>query len=427
MRKLLVVLMVLALAAPAMADSPVTISGMYDVMGVTSNNAADQNAIVPDTSDADDVGYWFQRFRVGAKIQAADGVTGNLRFDFAEGVFGQDQGFSPFRANDTTELQVDRAYVDVNRGMLLVKAGLQFVPAGQTQVFRDNGPALQFILKTPVSVRLAYIKASEGTGLSDDDTLGTEDTDRYLLDIGYKSDAFKVNAFYVMQKDDSALENEPNVMGVNFGTKVGPVALKSELAIFGGDTAANVDYMGTQLSINGNMKLSDKLSLGVDVIYSDGTDDPAEAKITYMGNPFARFDAEKGGLMGWDNIIYGRVPAVNPAAAPGGFMNGDFFDPFQTESGALTLGVGAKFDPMDALTFIGMVHYMSASEDGLSDAADKKFDSGYAVLLAAVYQLAPKTSLIATYHTIDADFTDAAGDIDVDTATWYGLRMRVAY
>lgn len=454
MRKLLVIAMVLALVSPAMAADNLTISGSYELFGIGADNLEEQqNHDGVDLEDADKVHFFYQRFRVQPQFKAAEGITATLRFDYAEGIWGQDQGFSGAtgHAGETNEIQVDRAYVSVNKGMVMVNAGLQFVPLGQTQVLRDNQPALQFILKAPVSVRLGWIKVSESYGvsyggpastapLSDEDDM-YKDTDRYLIDVGYKSKTFSVNAFYAMQTDGSKAdlsdpadgdmtdpeddnEDQPTVMGVNVKAKVGSLALYGEAATFGGDNGKGTDYVGTQVNVNGRMKLSDALTVAADLFYSTGQSDSDEAKITYIGDPFARFDLKKGAAMGWDDLVYGRNPGeLYTTFPPGGILPGDVFDPFLTGAGAMGGGLGVKFNPIQPLTLIGHFHYMVGDSDD-TGRAEAEFDKGYSALLCAVYQLAPKTTLHATYHIIEADFLD---DVDVNTAQMYTLWMRVAF
>jgi hypothetical protein len=67
---------------------------------------------------------------------------------------------------------------------------------------------------------------------------------------------------------------------------------------------------------------------------------------------------------------------------------------------------------------------MVGESDDTGRTNDAEFDKGYSALLCAVYQLAPKTSLHATYHIVEADFLD---DVDVNTATMYTLWLKVAF
>lgn len=271
----LMMTLMLTLTLPAMAEPNFSIKGIkgiYDVIGVTGDRFNAQNNRVNET-DTDKRSYVYQRFRVQPKFKVSDNVSANLRFDFAEGMWGQDQNFTTARAKDTgySDIQIDRAYVDVNTDWVRVRAGLQFVPIGQTQVFRDNQPALQFNIKTgsPFGVRLGWIKVNEGIGTGSsldrlsDDAKEYKDQDRYLGVLSYNTDAIKANVFYVGQidggKGDSDgdgvqddFEDAPWVAGLRFqGLNLGGFALHGEIAQFGGDTGNNVDYTGTQANVNG--------------------------------------------------------------------------------------------------------------------------------------------------------------------------------
>jgi hypothetical protein len=224
-------------------------------------------------------------------------------------------------------------------------------------------------------------------------------------------------------------EDEPYVIGFRFrDLKFGSFAFHGEIAQFGGDNGNNVDYSGLQANVNGMWNLSDKLKLGLDLIYSDAGGD-GDQKITSMGNPFAAYDIRNGGSMGWDTETHGRANGfLFSSTPPNGPLRGDVFDPFLTGAGAMTAGVGAMFTPLEWLNLIGQVHYMSAVDDDLKNADGSdylgEFESGYNLLMAAVFQIAPTTTLHAVYHRVDADFKD---NISPDASNLYGLWMRVNF
>ncbi len=445
------VALTMAMVIPAMAEPNLSVTGEYTLQGMTSDGVASQNSRAATTDDNDKRSYFYQRMRVQPQIKASDNVSANLRFDFAEGIWGQDQNFSAYRADygSGQDIQVDRAYVDINSiSWLRVRAGLQFIPAGQTQVYRDNQPALQFNIKTgmPLSVRLAWVKAMEGIGTGnglEDEEDNTKDMDRYLVDLGYKADVFSVNLFGVMQTDggtgdtngDGAIddfEEEPWVVGLRFKGDFGALGIHGELAQFGGDTgqednAGNgIDYTGTQFNVNGMYTISDALKVGIDLIYSSAQGDD-EKKMQSLGNPFASYDIRLGGAMGWDTQTYGRANGFLYSGT-GGPLPGDVFDPFNTGAGAMTAGLGAMYTPLSWLSVIGQFHYMVAADDELKDpnGADiiGEFEKGYNILLAAVFQIAPKTDVRLTYQRVDASFMD---DLDPDASSLYGAHLRVRF
>lgn len=438
MKRFLVVLAMLAFVSPAMANDMVTFKGMYDVAAVTADNFTEQFTGV-DQGDSDKYSYFYQRLRMIMKLQPTKGISANLRFDFAEGIWGQDQDFNTARpSNDNSELQVDRAYVDVNQDTFRLRAGLMFIPLGITQVYRDNQPALQLNIKTPtpVGVRLGYVKVSEGIGvggsLSDGDD-ENDDTDRFFIDVGYKKDSLKINAYYWMQNDDGTgdsngdgivdnFKDEPTLMGVTAHGTLGGFKLTGELATFGGDNGNGVDYTGTQLVLIGTKEINDSLTLGLESYYSSPADSD-EKKITYVGNPFARKDMEFGGNYGWDDLVYGRSGTQTYAGPAGGPLPGDFLDPFMTGTGSIGAGIAAKYKAMEKLTLIGMFDYLVAADDDI-DGVTGEFEKGYNITTAAIYQLAPNTSLHATFQNVSADFMDGK---DVSDANLFALRMRVKF
>lgn len=441
MKKWLVVVMAVALAmamtVPASAEPNLSVTGEYTVSGWHADGVQSQNSGALTTDDNDKRDYVYQRFRVQPKFKASDNVSANLRFDFAEGIWGQDQGFTTARAKTGSygDIQVDRAYVDVDTTWLKIRAGLQFFPLGQTQVFRDNQPGLQFDIKTgsPFSVRLGWIKVNEGGDLSDE-TDAVKDTDRYLVDLGFKSDMFYASLFGAAQTDSGVdeaagnYEDEPWVAGLRFKTDLGALAIHGELAQFGGDNGNNTDYAGTQFNVNGMMKLGDNLKLGLDLIYSTA-EDGGDEKLTYMGNPFAAYDVRLGGSMGWDTMTYGRANGfLFSSTPPGGPLPGDVFDPFETNTGAMAAGLGAMFTPMEWFTVIGQLHYMVAADDDLKDAAGAditgEFEKGYNLLLCAIFNIAPKTDLRLHYQRVDASFMD---NRDPDASDLYGFSMFVYF
>ena len=438
MRKVLVVVLVLAFITPAMADERLSFKATYDLAAVWADNINEQNTGVPQ-EDEDKNQFIYQRFRLGVNLKANDNVGAHLRFDFAENMWGQDQAFTSARADDSAELQVDRAYVSVKTEYVNIMGGLQFLPLGLTKVYRDNQPGLQLIIKTPVSVRLGYVKVSEGIGSGSDpfpsqldrlsdDTDENKDTDRYFIDLGYKNKAFSVNGFFWQQKDNSEngvdnFKDEPYLAGLTVRSNFWDINFSGELATFGGDNGNGTDYTGTQLIVGGSKKMSDKLSLGFDAFYSTaaGTN---EQKVTRVGNPFADYEICRGGHWNWDMLVYGRTNAhVFASSPPGGPLAGDVLDPFLTGAGSIGAGLGAKYQAMDKLTLMGIGHYMVAADDNI-DGVTGEFESGFLLLGTAVYQLVPSASLHATYEYVNANFAD---DLDLDNAYMATLRLFIDF
>jgi hypothetical protein len=442
MKKLLIVLLVLSFVIPAMAtaEDRLSLSGAVRVRAWSTNNITDLGidgvltdpATGDDANDADNEQYWDQRFRMQAVITPADGVKGVLRMDFSEttwGTGGLEYGVRP-TAGTNDQFQVDRAYIDVTKGIVNVKAGQQLIDLGNAFAYDNNSTALQVTVKTPLVIRVGMAKESErtqtvnnalgGTSTFKNDETGAEDVDQYFIDLGFKNDVVGVNVFYAMQTDGNdrtatQSTSEPNLMGAMATFGVGPVSFLAELDIFGGDTGtsgATTDYMGTQMVVQATMKMSDALTLGAHVIYSDGNNDADKAKICRFPN--ANFGSQ----------YYSDFGPFNTDIASLG--NGDVFDPKDTGAGAMGGGLFTIFAPMPDLTLYGAAHYLVGMEDDLA----LYFDSALDVNLGAEYTLVPSCTLAMQYHYVDASVgTNVAGasDPETDPMTALVARMQITF
>jgi len=412
MKKLWVAMIALACATGlvadmALAEDRLSLSGQVRVRAWDKENYSDFS----DTTD-DEESYWDQRFRMQAIVSPADGVKGVLRFDFTETQWGTGgligDGARP-TAGTNDQFQVDRAYIDVTKGIVNVTAGQQYMGLGNNFAYDGNNTGLQFTINAPVTVRLGYSKENEGGALTDSEDLGTEDTDHYFVNVGYKSDVFSIDGFYAMQKDDSPAAVEPTLMGVLGRFGIGPVNVIAELDAFGGDNADGVDYTGIQFVADASMAMSDALTLGVNLIYSDGTD-ADEIKLTRFPGAF------------FASMYYSDFGPFATDIAPLG--SGDVFDPGATEagrasgSGAMGGGAYVKFAPIDVLNLYGQLAYLTADED-----ITGQYDDGFIFNFGAEYLLTQNTTVAAAYNYTDIDFIGR----DADAATALVARLQITF
>ncbi|MCP4747575.1 MAG: hypothetical protein GY874_15765 [Desulfobacteraceae bacterium] len=424
MKKLLVAIIavtfVVGLAAnTALAEDRLSLSGTMRVRAWAQENYTDLNS--DDNSDKEN--YWDQRFRVQTIISPAEGVKGVLRFDFSEQVWGSDDstGVRP-HAGTNSQLQVDRAYLDVTKGIVNVKAGQQYMGLGSSYAYDNNATGIDLSIATPVIVRLGYAKENENASNTDLDETGsnTKDTDQYYIDLTYKTDAFTIEGFYAAQiegrsYDDTDVDwtGEPRLIGIMGKFGVGPVNVVTELNSFSGDASDTTEYTGLQFVADVSMDLSDQLTLGTFLSYSDGSDDADEIKITRMPN--AHFGS----------TFYGDYGAFATDIAPLGV--GDIFNPTGDESasgnqtGAMGIGLYAKFALMEELTLYGQLGYLAASED-----IDDQFENGTIFGVSAEYLLTQACKVALGYHYLAADFKNDTLDRD-DAAQTIAARMQIDF
>lgn len=402
--------MVLAFVAPAFAADNLSVEGQVRVRTWDKENYADFD------DDGDDKKeYIEQRFRLQATIKANDQVKAVTRVDFAEDTWGS-TNWSTHRYNESSELQVDRAYLDITTGPVNIKAGQQFYAVGQSQVLRNNKPGFQLTINTPVVIELGYsVEQDEDQGGAAADEANSH------ISLEYKADAFSVQLFYAQQVIATAdavnggdTEDNKNVFGVNGKFGVGPVKFNTELALFDGDDglATATDYMGTQFNLDADMKLSDMVKIGADLIYSDGTDGASgETKITYVGDVFGILSRAEGGS--GNNYFAGDVQPLGAS---------DVFDPFDNDQGAIGLGVDVVITPIAGLDILAHVLYLTAAEDTANDSG---YDNALVYNIGVTYALAPKAKVGLYYNACDPE-AEASG-VDYDTASLIGGLLQIAF
>ena len=424
MKKLFAVMLVAAFifgvfANVAVAEDRFALSGAVRVRAWTIDNSDF------DTLDDDKYEYWDQRFRVQGTITPADGVKAVFRVDLFEDIWGGNNWtgsrpsagvnastFGDVSSSEAGELQVDRAYLDITKGIVNIKAGEAYWGLGNNYAYDNNQPGIGISIKTPVVISAGFLKIDEdplgsygtSTDLTDDENY--EDVNHYFVNVGYKSDAFSVDVFYAMQQDDTAAEVQPTLIGAMGKFGIGPVNVMAELDMFGGDSAAGEDYVGMQFIADASMKMSDALTLGLQLVYSDGTDDANETKLVRMPNAF------------FGSLYYANYGAFAPDA-PNLLGSGDVMDPLGTESGAMGGGIYATFKPIDVLTLAGNVMYLT----GVEDSVGTMFDSGYVINATAEYMIAQNATIAVGYMFADVEKVS----VDTDSATAYVARFQVGF
>ncbi|MGD9010516.1 MAG: porin [Desulfobacteraceae bacterium] len=411
MKKLLVVLMVLALAAPAaMADDTLDLSGAMRARAFDKTN----HNFDTDT-DTDHRQYWDQRFRVQGTITPSEGVQGVFRLDMAENVWGSDDMDDLDSNQDPGGVDVDRAYLVATKGPVTVVAGLQYLGLGNAVAYDAVHTGLAFVIKTPLVITAGWAKVDEDqTDVGDTtDEEGFEDIDHYFINLGYSAKAFSVNGFYAFQTDgaDGTAANpnvEANAIGVQGKFAVGPVNFNVELNIFGGeidDGTSTVDLVGTQLFGDVNMAMSDALTLGLNFVYSMGTDEDNEVKLTCLTDDGSTVFADYGSM---------NTLGISPLG------RNDIFD---DGNGTGTLGgiLYTKFQVIPDLTLFGSVGYVTA-ETELDMTGE--LDSLMLVNLSAKYTLVPNAHISLHYGYFDLT---AADDVDTDNATTLGARLQIDF
>ena len=397
MKKFFIIALAIIFVAPFVAD--MAIAGDLSTSGTMRVRAW---SIDDGTTEKE---YWDQRFRLGATFSAAEGVSAHLRLDFNENVWGN-QDWSVSRSVGDNELQVDRAYLQIDQEKYKIKAGQLYAGLGGISAYDNNQYGILADIKDlgPVTLTLGFLKLDEdqtapGTDLTDDSPF--EDLDHYIANVAFASGAYSANVFTAVQMDDTVAADEPSMFGANVKTTIADIALFVELDTFTGDSAS-VDYIGTQLYVNAEMKFSDQLTGGVDLVYAEGTDDSTEIQLTQLGDNFSDWTLMDRGPFQADITAFDDM---DPSGQNGGSMGG---------------GVYVDFAAMDDLLVQASIFTYSMPEDGTNPA--NIVDSVLGFNLGLSYDLAKNATMAAQYNTYE--FDDA---LDTDAVDTIVARLQVKF
>lgn len=340
----LALVLVAGFVVTAYAEDRLALSGEYRVRGFYSENLKNFDS----DNNSDNDSYFDQRFRLGGKITAAEGVTANFRFDFGEEMWGSRQVTSldglaqsaldtlpssikisnkvpgNGRPTENGELQIDRLYLRIERDIANFVAGQYDGAFGYVSAFETQQKWLLLRLKPgPVFIDLAYIKLDEGYGKTDEsDPPWTEDGDLYGANVMYNGEKFGLGAFVGYKTDktrnrvatltattlalsDTVNDNTLTGFGVYFNGSFGIVDLKAEFDYFDGEAQASSvtfgtpnslvpgakgDLKGQQFYAMGKFKFGDTMALPVHFNYAKGYANTAgETQVVQMAPAFGDF------------------------------------------------------------------------------------------------------------------------------------------
>ncbi|AEI14035.1 hypothetical protein Flexsi_0345 [Flexistipes sinusarabici DSM 4947] len=399
MKKVLIALVVLLFAASVYADSRLDLSGQMRVRGKTFENFSDFD----DSNSSDEQSYFDQRFRIGGKINVAEGISANFRLDFMEETWGEYDTHS-----DPDVIDQDRGYLEIDKDMFMLRAGRQYFGLGNSIAVDTNGNGFLLKLKTPLEVTALYQKASEGGAKSDESSLLTEDQTVYGLNLGYSAEMVNGNVFYTTaisgDNADTPKGADKSVIGLQADGKAGMVAFNAEYNYFtGSDDNSSIDFVGSQLYLDGSANVG-MAKVGAELFYAAGTDANDEEQITYINN--------------WDSFtpVGGFADSdIVDVALPG---NNSVFE-LASNSGSIGIAPYVSVSPMEKLSLAANVGYFEPQEDSVTD-----LNSLTVATLTANYKLYDNTGLKVQYGyaSPDADTSGSVGDYPTDDAAqgFYG-------
>lgn len=369
----------------------------------------DLKALGNSDEDANHQTFIDQRFRAQFNWMPADGVKAVLRGDFAETTWGgmdaaefdplvdntEGSGGIGYRPNQGAgTVMIDKAYVDLTKEIINFRVGLYGHGGFGNAIVNDNQGANIWVTGdfAPVTVDVLYTKLDEGNALTDDAETddSDKDTDLYGAQVSFGADAFKAGAFYVTMVDDAA-EDTKNAIGLFGSSTLGKISFWGEIDLFSGaDDANDIDYVGTNVTLNGEMAIMEKLTAGLDLFWAAGSTDDGEEQIAWITDDW-----------GYTPFDHGPFHWIQST----GIDNHEIED----NAGSTGLNVYGTFGVVEDLTLYGNVGYILPSEEDPDD--DNIYVENYTVFsVGATYFLLPKTSFNLKYENVSVSGSNIEDD-----------------
>jgi hypothetical protein len=207
MRKLLVVLMVMAFAATAFA-ADVKLSGYMEVKGIYLENGDALEDSNGETS------WWEQDGNVQAKFIVDKGTAFTVRGDFRDGTWGTPDMVAKSQGSGEKGFTIQRAYLEHDFGKAVLSAGLMATSGWGTSF--DNNVEGNYRVKLAIPVYTGKLtfqttkSNEEGEFDAAYEDAEKDDNDQYGVDYVGKTAAFTYG-FNLTYRMDSRVNNEPIV------------------------------------------------------------------------------------------------------------------------------------------------------------------------------------------------------------------------
>ncbi|MBN2426967.1 MAG: hypothetical protein JXK94_01370 [Deltaproteobacteria bacterium] len=250
LRVLLISLVALALAMPAMAMNVTTSGNMYQWFGYQNMMPSEQGDWTEDASEA--TFRYHTRARLYFKAEDDEKkVRGTYGFemDLESGIEGDLGG------DAAGNVETRFAYIDFELPFdpaSRVYMGLMPVGAGSDWVFDDNAMGVKVARSMgPVTAGLAWVRASDDDGVDDGDDqwFDNDNADVFLLDLGFDiNDNASMGAFIYYEDSNAA---DPIWLGIDGAMESGPFSGQFAAIYLTGDETDAVEYSAYLLFLEG--------------------------------------------------------------------------------------------------------------------------------------------------------------------------------
>jgi hypothetical protein len=403
LKLLMAALLLVAMAAPAIAEDRLSLSGEMRVRAFAYDYDYDYEFEGEKENDSDSGAWNDQRLRIAGKIAVAEGVSVNFRLDATESnenssdavAWGGAAGAYQY-AQRRADIQFDLAYLQIEKFGATLKAGqLYFGGFGYTGKLIDVvGAGFTGMYN---GITLHHVKRKD-ENMGKNTFSGNYDADASLTAVKYdfKGEGFTLTPMVSYNNDATFQDRDLLGLGLAGSVNAGPVLIKGEFDYFDGDYGdySDVDMFGTQLYLDASMAATDTVRVGGMLFYALGDDEDEQVtNNNFDGNvnwAFADYHPESYGTWTTDFVdeFY------------------DIYDPAGVNAGVIAFQAYADVKASDSISLQFAAMYFQNEDDTYVD-----YD-GYTLNAGIVYALAANTSLTAHVNYIDIDAEDNVDEFD---------------
>ncbi len=351
-----------------------------------------------------DQDYFDNRFRAWVHITLPEEkISAHLRFDLNDAFWGSDN-YGTSRWNKTIDppvgknadhddtIEVNRAYLQITQSWYQIIGGLNFWKLGEKFSYENSGTGISIESQDlPVHLMVGYLLEDEGGSKSDVGEFA--DSKQYIAQIDKKINGQTVKAFLALAEDGKE-GHEPQMFGVSASGKAGIFKYKAEFDYLGGELKDQYDYKGVQFWANAEAWLTEQFKLGGDVIYAQGSDDPAnEKQISFVQD--ARASA-------WAFQIRGPFYTMDMPLGGGGEL-----DPLKQSTGSIGGGIYAQYKVLENLSLFAQGVYLTAETN---NAGSQTFENATVLSCAMQYHITNHADFAVGYSNSKMETSDDSRD-----------------
>ncbi len=380
-------------AVPSMAADQLDLSGSMQVRAWAFDS--DENG---SSSRMD------HRLRMYGIFNVNDNIQVHFRTDLSESKnWATGDSFGTGRMPANGDMQVDRAFMQLENDSYQFRAGQQYVEVSPSAAMNSQDAGFSFTWKNETApVQLFALMDGENIPRGD---IFSENW-LYGFAVSPKFGNVSTDFFGGYFDASNPWDQEIYLLGAAATFDVGMASITGELNYFGGDWNNTVDVMGLQAWIGADVQVTDAFTIMPKFYYAKAQDtDGTEVQRTALGNDFADWDPLFD--MGFTNLNNEEMGLHRP------------FDFTGYGAGAIGASLTGAYQVSDALTVGAGINYITVEDDDIRD--ENQF--GLVAGMSYKFMGNARFDVQVEYHDVNVDEPGQEDDEILQAGVFLGVEF----